>query len=100
MAAEGFAPKPGGLRRIILMAAMVPLVGALADAAENALQLTMLLTGATDTLASLSSTASSVKNAALLVGLVLLLGAVMARINLRRMRKANSDSGPKIPGLL
>src|SRR5689334_8749693 len=37
IAAEAFAPKPGRLRRLILMAAMMPVVGALCDAAENGL---------------------------------------------------------------
>jgi hypothetical protein len=94
LAAEGFAPRPGLARRIILMAALVPLVGAVADAAENALQIAMLLDGATDTLAQLAASASRIKNVALLVGLALFLGAVMARFNQRRMAKE-----PSIPGL-
>jgi hypothetical protein len=100
IAAEGFAPRPGLLRRIILMAAMAPLVGALADAAENALQLTMLLGGVSDTLVRFSSAASNVKNLALLIGLALLLGAIVARVQQRRVGRARGDSGPKIPGLL
>ena len=100
LTAEGFAPKPGGLRRILLMAALVPLVGAAADAAENAVQIMMLLGGATDTLATLSSSASSIKNIALMVGLVLLLGAIVTRINQRRAAGRTGKSGPKIPGLL
>ena len=54
IAAEAFAPKPGRLRRIILLAAMMPLVGALCDAAENILQIAMLLYGADDGLARLA----------------------------------------------
>jgi hypothetical protein len=64
IAAEGFAPRPNTLRRIILMAALVPLVGAVADAAGNALAITMLLTGPTDMLAALSAAASRIKNLA------------------------------------
>jgi hypothetical protein len=94
LAAEGFAPRPGRLRRLILLAAMVPPVGALCDACENALQLTMWLGGASDTLVTLSSTASTAKNVALLIGLALLLGAIMARINQRRASRR-----PAIPGL-
>lgn len=99
IAAEGLAPRPGLLRRIILMAAMAPLVGAAADAAENALQITMLLSGVTDTLVLLSSSASNVKNLALLIGLALLLGAIVARVQQRRMSRGPGNSGPKIPGL-
>ena len=98
VAAEGFAPRQGGLRRIILMAALVPLIGALADAAENALQITMLLTGATGMLAWISSAASNIKNLALLIGLALLLGAIVARVQQRRGgREVARNSGPKIP---
>jgi hypothetical protein len=84
LAAEGFAPRPGLPRRIILMAGLVPLVGAVCDAGENALQIAMLLGGATDNLAALSASASRIKIVALLVGLVLFLGAVMARFKERR----------------
>ena len=87
VAAEGLAPKPNLLRRIILMTALVPLVGAVCDAAENALQLTMLLGGAGDMLATLSSSASRIKNLALLVGLALLLAAIFARVHQRRVSK-------------
>ena len=100
IAAEGFAPRPNLLRRILLMAAMAPLVGALADAAENALQITMLLGGVTDTLVTLSSGASNIKNLALLIGLVLLLAAIAARVQQRRISRGAGSSGPKIPGLL
>ena len=86
--AEGFAPRPNIVRRVILMAALMPPIGAVADAIENALQLTMLTGGVTDTLVVLSAAASRVKNLALLVGLVLLLGAVTAQINRRRTRSA------------
>jgi hypothetical protein len=84
IAAEGFAPRPGQLRRIILMAALVPLIGAAFDAAANALVLTMLLTGADDTLAGWAAAANRVRTVALLVSLALFLGAVMARFNARR----------------
>jgi hypothetical protein len=90
IAAEGLAPRPNLLRRIILMAAMAPLIGALADAAENALQLAMLLGGVSDTLVRLSSSASTVKNLALLIGLALLLGAIVAWV---QQRRANQGRG-------
>jgi hypothetical protein len=94
LTAEGFAPRPGRLRRLILLAAMVPVVGAVCDAAENALQLTMWLGGASDTLATLSSTASTAKLVALVVGVLLLLGAFAARFKQRRATRK-----PLLPGL-
>ena len=84
IAAEGFAPKPGRLRRLIMAAIWVPLIGAAADGCENALHITMLLHGANDGLAQLASSASRIKNVALVVGLALFLGAVMAKFNARR----------------
>jgi hypothetical protein len=84
IAAEAFAPRPGRLRRIITLAAMVPLAGALCDAAENTIQLFMLLNGATDDLAALAFKISSAKDVALLVGLVLLAAALAARFAARR----------------
>jgi hypothetical protein len=88
IAAEAFAKRPSGLRRIIMAALWVPLIGALADAAENALQLGMLANGASDTLAGLAASASRIKTVALVVGLLLFLGAAMAKLNERRAAKA------------
>jgi len=84
IAAEGFAPKPGGLRRIILLAAMVPLAGALCDAVENGLELFMFLGGADDGLARIAFTISNAKTIALTVGVVLLAAALAARFQARR----------------
>src|SRR5580704_13834189 len=78
IAAEGFAQRPGRLRRLLMAAIWVPVIGALADGCENALHITMLLHGADDQLAALAGGASRIKNLALLVGLALFLGAVMA----------------------
>ena len=86
VAAEGLAPRPGTVRRIIMALIWVPVVGAVADACENALQLFMLFHGITDTLVGASAIASRVKNVALFVGLVLFLGALMARFQ-RRARQ-------------
>jgi hypothetical protein len=93
IAAEGFAPRPGRLRRWILLAAMVPPVGAGFDAAENALHLTMLLNGPTQLLVRLAIVASNVKEAALAVGLALFMGAVMARVNQRRQARLAGNGG-------
>jgi hypothetical protein len=86
IAAEGLAPKPGRLRRLIMAAIWVPLIGAVADGCENALHLIMLLHGANDSLAQLASSASRIKNVALVVGLALFLGAVMAKFKERQAR--------------
>jgi hypothetical protein len=88
VAAEGLAPKPGQVRRIILALIWVPVIGAIADACENALQLSMMFHGqASDGLVSLSAIASRVKTVALFIGLLLFLGAVMAKFQERRTRK-------------
>lgn len=84
IAAEAFAPKPGRLRRIILLAAMMPLAGALCDAAENIIQIVMLLTGADDAMARLAFGISTAKTIALTVGGVLLAAALAARFAARR----------------
>ncbi len=84
IAAEGLTPKPGTPRRIVMAMIWVPVIGAIADACENAVQLSMLFHGITDTLVGISAIASRVKNVALLVGLLLFVGAVMARFQARR----------------
>ena len=53
--AEAFRARPDRLRRWMLLAAMVPPVGALVRRGENALQLTMLLDGADDALARIAA---------------------------------------------
>ena len=79
IAAEGFAPRPNLTRRIILMAALAPLVGAAGDAAAAILQISMLVGGPDDTLATLAAAAERVKEVALFIGLALFIGALMAR---------------------
>lgn len=86
LARETFAPRPGRLRRILTTLAAVPIAGALLDAGENALQFSMMLWGATDTLAGIAATLTHAKWAALLVGGVLLLAAVMGQIAARKAR--------------
>jgi hypothetical protein len=79
------APRAGLTRRIILAMIWVPVIGAIADAVENAAQLSMLFHGAADdTLMSVSGIANRIKTVALFVGLLLFLGAVMARFQTRR----------------
>ena len=93
IAAEGFAARPGQLRRVIMAAVWVPVIGALADAGENAVYLTMFMDGPSQGLATLAASASRIKNVALLVGLALFLGAVMTWFNQRRLTKKSGPVG-------
>lgn len=77
---EAFAPRPGLLRRLLTMAAMAPVVAAGLDAAENALELTLMWDGPTDSLAMTAHTVSTAKWLGLAIGFALLLGAVLAKI--------------------
>jgi hypothetical protein len=86
LAREAFAPRPGRVRRILTTLAAVPLAGALLDAGENALQFSMMLWGATDTMAGLAAMLSHAKWAALVVGVVLLLGAIVAQLAARKTK--------------
>ena len=90
LAREAFAPRPGRVRRILTTLAAVPLAGALLDAGENALQFSMMLWGATDTLAGLAAMLTHAKWAALVVGGVLLVGAVMGQVAERQKRAAKA----------
>ena len=45
LAREAFAPRPGRLRRILTLLSAVPIAGAVLDAVENALQLTLMFSG-------------------------------------------------------
>jgi hypothetical protein len=89
---EAFAPRPGLLRRILTMLAAVPIAGALLDAVENALQLSMFLSNPTDRIAGIALSVSNAKWVAFYVGAVLWLGALVARQQerlQRRLRQAN-----------
>ncbi|HVV28633.1 MAG TPA: hypothetical protein VHC40_11775 [Rhizomicrobium sp.] len=90
VAREAFAPRPGRLRRLLTLLAAVPIAGAVLDAAENALELAMMLGGATDGVARIAFTVSNAKWMALYVGLILLAGAVLAQVQerMRRRKKA------------
>src|SRR5471032_1321546 len=80
IAREAFAPRPGRARRILTLLAAVPIAGAVLDAAENGLELGMMLSGASDRMARIAFTVSNAKWMALMVGLALLLGAVLAQV--------------------
>ena len=84
--AESFTPGKSPFRRYVLMAAMVAPVAALLDAAENGLELTMFLTGATDDLARIAFDISNAKTVAITVGVALLIAALVAKVGMRKAR--------------
>ena len=77
---EAFAPRPGTLRRILTLLAAVPIAGAVLDAIENMLELDQMLSGTSDDIARIAFTVSNAKWMAVYVGLILLVGAVMAQV--------------------
>lgn len=87
---EAFAPRPGRLRRILTLLSAVPIAGAVLDAAENALELHQMLSGPSDDIARIAFTVSNAKWMAIYVGLILLAGAVMARVAEWRQRRAKN----------
>jgi hypothetical protein len=84
---EAFFPKKGWPRRIMNYLALVPLAGALADAAENALEFSMLVSGASDRVAELAYRATNAKTICFTVGLVLLAAALAGFFKLRAPKK-------------
>jgi hypothetical protein len=90
IAREAFALRASRLARILTMLAAVPIAGALLDALENALQLSMMLTAPTDQLASIALTVSSAKWMAVTVGFLLLAAALFAQLMERRQRPAKA----------
>ena len=92
LAREVFAPRPGRLRRILTLLSAVPIAGAILDAVENALHLTLMFSGLSDQLARIALAVSNAKWVAIYVGVALWLGAVLARQQerlQRRLRRAN-----------
>jgi hypothetical protein len=87
---EAFAPRPGRLRRLLTLLAAVPIAGAALDAVENALEMSMMLSGPTDAMALIAFTVSNAKWMAVYVGAALLLGALMGRAQERRQKQIRS----------
>ncbi|OJT98415.1 MAG: hypothetical protein BGN82_11240 [Alphaproteobacteria bacterium 65-7] len=87
LAREAFTPRPTRMRRLLTLLAAVPIAGGFLDAAENGLHLAMLLGDASDNLARIAFTLSSAKMSAAYVGLMLLVGAVMAQVWERKQRR-------------
>ena len=92
LAREAFFPKRGVWRRAIDYLGYVPLVGAIADAVENALEYAMLAGGATDSLASDAFVATSIKTTCFYVGLALFVAGFAAVMKLRRPKKTEEDA--------
>jgi hypothetical protein len=88
---EAFAARPGRLRRILTLLAAVPIAGALLDAVENGLELTLLTGRSGDAVAALAHAVSGAKWAAVYVGVVLLVGAVLARVAERQQKRLSRD---------
>jgi hypothetical protein len=92
---DAFAPRPGPVRRILALAAIAPVVAAGLDAVENALQMQLMIGGPTDALAQIAFTVSTAKMAGIYIGLLLLAGAVFARVQERKKRAlAARNLGP------
>jgi hypothetical protein len=84
--AERFTPGKNRFRRWVLLAAMVAPVGALLDAGLKAMELAMLLDGADEEFARIAAGLAQAKTAAVAVGFVLLVGALVARFEARKKK--------------
>jgi hypothetical protein len=92
---DAFAPRPGLIRRLLGLAAMAPVVAAGLDVIENALELQLLFGGPSDDMARIAFTVSTAKMAGIYVGMLLLVGAVVARVQERKKRLLTSPNpGP------
>ena len=65
------------MRRTLAALAIAPVIGALFDACENALQMIMLTNGPSQTLTTLAAEATAAKFAGIAIGLALTLAAVV-----------------------
>jgi hypothetical protein len=88
LAREAFAPKRGSFRRLIDYLGFVPLIGAVADATENALEYSMLAAAKADDGTAYSAfIATNVKWSCIAVGMVLLVAAIAGVIKLQLPKK-------------
>jgi hypothetical protein len=86
LAREAFAPRGSRLYRILTTLSAVPIAGAVLDAVENGLQLSMMLSAPTDQLARMAWGVSNAKWIAVYVGFLLLAAALFAQVLERRKR--------------
>ena len=92
--ADAFSLAGTGLRRILSMAAIAPVLAAGLDGVENALHAVMLWNGASQGLVQVATAATTAKLAGFIIGLILLLGAVVARFMYRqRSRLRRKQAG-------
>jgi hypothetical protein len=91
---EAFAPGPGRARRILTLLAAVPIAGAALDAVENAVQLTLMLSGLSDQLARIALGVSNAKWMAIYIGVALWLGALWGRQLERQRRRLGRAEQP------
>ena len=91
VAREALALRGSGLYRILTTLAAVPIAGAVLDAVENGLELSMMLSAPTDQLASIAFTVSNAKWVAATVGFLLLAAAIFAQV---MERKRARKTGP------
>ncbi|HEY5347462.1 MAG TPA: hypothetical protein VIJ72_04660, partial [Rhizomicrobium sp.] len=84
IAREAYAPRPGLLRRVLDMLALVPLAGAACDAASRALYFWMMTNGTSDSLAALAAEAGTAANIAFIIGLALFIAAFVSLLAKRK----------------
>jgi hypothetical protein len=92
LAREAFFPKRGVWRRAIDYLGYVPLLGAIADATENALEFAMLSSGASDVLASYAFIASAIKSTCFAIGLALFVAGFVGVLKLRRPKPEEEET--------
>jgi hypothetical protein len=86
LAREAFVLRGSRLARLLTILSAVPIAGAALDGIENALQISMMLSGATDGLAATALMVSNAKWMAVYIGFLLLAAALFARVVERRKR--------------
>jgi len=90
IAREAFTPRPSRARRLLTLLSAIPIAGAVLDALENGLEVWLLLNGASDAMARLAFTLSNAKMVAVYAGIVLLAGAILARVQERQKRRQDT----------
>jgi len=90
VALDRFAPKPGQLRRILSLLSLAPIAAAFCDAMENALEMVMLTSGPTETLARFALEATAAKYVGVAIGLVL---SIAGLVGLYWKRRGTTTEG-------
>jgi hypothetical protein len=92
LAREAFAPRPGHLRRILVLSAAIPIAAVLLDAVEDALEFSIMLLGLDDDWAARAHAVTDAKWVAIYISLLLWTGAFWAWVQegeQRRQKQAN-----------